>query len=91
MKFAIFEGALTGNHSTVVSEVVEAPRTVEGVEHALTDLYHPALVATMRRCPEGVAAGHIYDVVTDTYREPVSVALDGDNETDTGNGNPPPN
>lgn len=87
-KFAIFEGALSPNQNNRVAEVIDAVVTVEGVEHKLTDRYHPAVIATMRRCPADTLPGHTYDILTDTYTDPaVFVAVV---ESDSGNGEPPP-
>ena len=97
MKYAIFVGALTPNQSNIVAEVVEAPRVIDGHTFQLSEMYSAALVATMRQCPDDTVANATYDVVSDTWANPdpevaaMGADEDGGGETDTGNGNPPPN
>lgn len=83
--FAIFEGAMTPNHTNTVREVVPETVTVDGITHGLRDRYHGALIATMRKCPEGTQPGDEYDIIADTYNTPAATM-----DTDTGNGEPPP-
>lgn len=59
-----------------IVEIIEAPRTIDGVEYALSDLYHPSLVATMHPCADDAAVGDDFEV---------QASADGD----TGNGEPP--
>lgn len=64
-----------------VVEIIEAPRTVDGVIYELADLYHSSLVATMAPCDDDTAVGD--DML---LPEPEFQAAEGD----TGNGEPPP-
>lgn len=89
MKFALFQAGVTADGQFVVSEIVEAPRVIDGHTFKLTELYHASIVATARRCDDTVSVGDLYDVTTEEFTAaPVVEALVV--ESDSGNGEPPP-
>lgn len=71
----------------VVVEIVEAPRTVDGVTFELAELYHPSLVAQMMECGDATEIGDEMELPPVPEPEPETQAAA---EGDTGNGEPPP-
>lgn len=70
MLFAFFEVAPTAAGKFVVHEIVEAPRTLDGVSYHLWELYHPSLVIAAHACDDTVQVGDLYDVELGTYETP---------------------
>lgn len=76
MKYAFFQAALTANGRAIVSEIIEAPRSLDGHTFQLHELYHASLVLTARPVPEGIEVGATLDLATGEYANPEAVEVE---------------
>lgn len=86
-KYAFFHPTLSATGLAIVREIVEAPRTVDGITYQLHELYHASIVLTARQVSDDVEVGATLDLATGEYTNPEPVVATADGET--GNGEPP--